>query len=117
MRSARRDFGLELVDNGWVRQSAQVTKLVALAHDLAHDTAHDLHSESVPHQKCTQYKDVPRLGQVVDDVDLLGRRERADYSAHLKGQFLGQRRLVGSVLVEFAGGTRVRLRERDEIVD
>jgi hypothetical protein len=82
------------------------------------------------HQVCAHLA-APRLREVVDDVDLLRRRERPDHLAHLQRELLRERGLVVAVVVELAVKMRmvsvsvrgmgdgcgdVRL-ERDEGVD
>jgi hypothetical protein len=80
---------LDDVDYTRLRQRRQVAELVALARDdLAHDAPHDLTRA--------------RLGQVRDDVDLLGRRERPDDLAHLEDELLDQAGLICGVVLELA---------------
>jgi hypothetical protein len=65
----------QLLDNGWVCERAQVSKLVRLASDkFPQNTAHDLARA--------------RLGQVTYKVDLPRRCEGADDFANLEGELL-----------------------------
>ena len=90
----RGDLVLDDADDAGLCKGGEIAKLVALASDdLAHDAAHDLAGA--------------RLGQVRDDVDLLGRREGADDLAHLEDELLDEAGLVGGVVAELtAGGLR-----------
>jgi hypothetical protein len=82
---------LDLVYNCGLGERAQITQLITLArNDLAHDTAHNLARA--------------RLGKVVHDVDLLGRREGANDFADLEHELLVQTGLVVRVVLEFAEG-------------
>lgn len=59
-------------------------------------------STALVEHKCT-YLATARLGQILDNVDLLRRRERANDFAHLEDKFLGQLSIVVFVIVELAG--------------
>jgi|SRR5712671_3024543 len=70
------DLGLDLIHHSRLGEGAQIAELIALTRDdLAHNAAHDLARA--------------RLGQVIDDIYLLGRREGADDLANLECKLLG----------------------------
>lgn len=90
--------GLDLVHNRGLRKRAEIAQLVALARDdLAHDAAHNFARA--------------RLGKVVDDVDLPGRREGTDDFANLEHELLVQTRLVVWVVLELAEGMSKKKRQ------
>ena len=99
----RGDLVLDDADDAGLCKGGEIAKLVALASDdLAHDAAHDLAGA--------------RLGQVRDDVDLLGSCERTDDFADLESELFGERGFVVGVVGELTG-TGVRysyLREKED---
>ncbi len=81
------NLGLDDIDDSWLSERRQVTELVTLARDdLAHDTTHDLARAS--------------LGQIRDDVDLLGCGEGTDDLADLLNKRLDEAGFVGRVVLE-----------------
>jgi len=87
------DLGLDLIHHSRLGEGAQIAELIALTRDdLAHNAAHDLARA--------------RLGQVIDDIYLLGRREGADDLANLECKLLGQALLVIRVIFEFPNCVR-----------
>lgn len=84
------DLGDELLDYSRFGEGAQVAQLVLLLVDnLSQYSPHNLTAAS--------------LGEVTDDVNLLGSSKGADDFADLKDEFLGELRLVR---VEFAGAKK-----------
>lgn len=75
------NLSLDDLDNRGFGERRQITELVTLASDdLAHDTTHDLARAS--------------LGQVGDDVDLLGRGKGTDDLANLADERLDETSLA-----------------------
>lgn len=83
------DLLLDDIDDARLGDGAEIAQLIAFASDdLAHDTAHDLPGAS--------------LGQVADNVDLLGCSEGTNGFADLKNELLHQRSLIIGIVREFA---------------
>lgn len=81
------DLGLDDFDDGRVFHGAEVTKLITLTgNDLPHDTTHDLSGAS--------------LGQIADEVDLLGSSEGTNDFADLQSELLEETRFVVGVVLE-----------------
>lgn len=80
--------------------------MISLSSDnFAHDAAHDLSGiddEFLGRNKCVfTYLARACLGEIADDVDLLGGGEGPDDLANLKNEFLNESRLVVRVIGEF----------------
>jgi hypothetical protein len=80
------DLGNQDLHDGRVSKSAQVTQLIfLLVDDLPQDSPHDLAT--------------PRLGQIRNDVNLLGSGEGTDDLANLKDKFLRKIRVSFKIKV------------------
>ena len=78
------DLCNQLFDNSRLSERAEIAQLILLTVDnLAKNATHDLATA--------------RLGEIADDVDLLGSGKRTNDFAHLKGQLLGELALVINV--------------------
>lgn len=112
------DLGLDDFNDGGVFHGAEVTKLITLAgNDLPHDTTHDLlwkgnQSQDRGKYNTTFWLDCPYLsgaglGQVADEINLLGSSEGTNDFADLKGELLEEARLVVGVVLELTVNKRL----------